>query len=108
MMSLVNELSKTKKDLESLQPGDRMGLLVGIDRAVSSIALSAGGWQQFLTDTVTLEKFDKAKLTSFYEYFKQQAIKQLEFDIQVLTQNANIISPIFPSSATRRSHSAYG
>ena len=107
MISLVNELSKTKKELESLHPDDRMGLVVAINRAVSAIAMSAGGWQQFLTDAITLEKFDKAKLTSFFEYFKQEAIKQLEFDVQVLTENADIISPIFPRPAAERPRGAY-
>ncbi len=107
-MSLVNELSKTKKDLESLQPGDRMSLVVGTNRAVSAMAMSAGGWQQFLTDVATLEKFDMAKLKEFYDYFKQEAITQLEFDIQVLTENANIINPMFTSPVAERPRGAYG
>lgn len=108
MLPLINELSKIKKELESLQPDDRMSLLVAINRAVSAIAMSAGGWQQFLTDPITLEKFDKAKLTSFFDYFKQEAIRQLEFDVQVLTENANIISPRFPPSVAQRPRGAYG
>jgi hypothetical protein len=108
MLSLINELSKTKKELESLQPDDRMSLVVAINRAVSAIAMSAGGWQQFLTDAMTLEKFDRAKLTSFFEYFKQEAIRQLEFDVQVLTENADIIGPMFPrSTVAPRPRGAY-
>jgi hypothetical protein len=57
---------------------------------------------------MTLEKFDKAKLTSFFEYFKQEAIRQLEFDVQVLTENADIIGPMFPrSTVAPRPRGAY-
>jgi len=107
MMALVNELSKIKQDLELLQPNDRMGLVVAISRSVNAIALSAGGWQQFLSDATTLEKFDKAVLTSFYEYFRQEAIKQLQFDVKVLTEYASIIGASLPPQGTQRPRGAY-
>jgi hypothetical protein len=108
MMQLVNELSSMKKELESLQPNDRMSLLVAISRTVNAIAMSAGGWQQFLSDTMTLEKFDQAALMTFFDYFKQEATKQLEFDIKVLTEYANVIGPTLPSQATQLPRGAYG
>jgi hypothetical protein len=108
MLPLVNELSKMKKEIESLQPNDRMSLLVAISRAVNAMAMSAGGWQQFLSDTITLEKFDQATLTSFFDYFKREATRQLEFDVKVLTEYANIISPSLPSQATQLPRGAYG
>jgi hypothetical protein len=107
MMPLVNELSKMKEDLELLQPDDRMSLLVAISRAVNAIAMSAGGWQQFLSDATTLEKFDKAVLTSFYDYFRQEAIKQLEFDVKVLTEYASIIGASLHPQGTQRPRGAY-
>ncbi len=107
MVPLIDELSKMKKELESLQPEDRMGLAVGIGRAVGAIAMSAGGWQQFLTDTVTLEKFDKNTLASIFDYFKQQATRQLEFDIKILKENANIIIPRLPEPPTQLPRGAY-
>jgi len=107
MMPLVNQLSKMKEDLELLHPDDRMSLLVAITRAVNAMALSAGGWQQFLSDAITLEKFDKAVLTSFYDYFRQEAIKQLDFDVKVLTEYANIIEPSLPPQGAQRPRGAY-
>jgi hypothetical protein len=107
MIALVNELSKMKEDLERLQPDDRMSLLVAINRAVNAIAMSAGGWQQFLSDAITLEKFDKAVLTSFYDYFRQEAIRQLEFDVEVLTEYANVIGEALPPQGTQRPRGAY-
>ena len=107
MTALVNELSKMKEDLELLQPHDRMSLLVAISRAVNAIAMSAGGWQQFLSDATTLEKFDKAVLMSFYEYFRQEAIKQLEFDVKVLTEYSSIIGASLPPQGPQRPRGAY-
>ena len=107
MMPLVNELSKMKADLERLQPDDRMSLLVAINRAVNAIAMSAGGWQQFLSDTITLEKFDKAVLASFYGYFRQEAIRQLDFDVKVLTEYASIIGEALPPQGAQRPRGAY-
>jgi hypothetical protein len=107
MIALVSELSKLKEDLERLQPDDRMSLLVAIDRAVNAIAMSAGGWQQFLSDTLTLEKFDKSVLIGFYDYFRQEAIRQLEFDLKVLTEYASVIGEALPPQRTQRLQGAY-
>jgi len=107
MMSLVNELSKMKEDLEQLHPGDRMSLVVAINRAVNAIATSAGGWQQFLSDAITLEKFDRAVLTSFYDYIRREAIRQLEFDVKVLTEHADIIGASLPPQGAQRARGAY-
>jgi hypothetical protein len=107
MESLINELSRTKKELESLQPADRMSLSVAINRSVNAIAMSAGGWQQFLSDPITLEKFDQATLAEFFEYFRQRAIRQLEFDVQVLTDYAKIISATFSQQVNQGPQGKY-
>jgi hypothetical protein len=108
MEQLINDLSRVKKELESLKPEDRMGLLVAVNRAVNAIATSAGGWQQFLTDIVMLEKFDEATLKSFFDYFMQTAIRQLDFDLKALTEHAQVISGNLPRQITRRPRVAYG
>jgi hypothetical protein len=108
MESLINDLSRMKKELESLQPEDRMSLLVAVNRAVAAIGMSAGGWQQFLSDIITLEKFDQATLKGFFDYFRQEAIRQLEFDLKTLTEHAQVIGASLPSQVTRRPRVAYG
>ena len=108
MESLISDLSRMKKELETLQPGDRMSLLVALNHAVNAIAMSAGGWQQLLTDMITLEKFDQTTLKSFFDYFRQQAIRQLEFDLKTLTDHAQVISARLPPQLTQRPRVAYG
>jgi hypothetical protein len=108
MESLINDLSRIRKELESLQPEDRMSLLVAVNRAVNTMAMSAGGWQQLLTDIPTLEKFDQATLKSFFDHFRQQAIRQLDFDLKALTEHAQVISPRLPPQLTQRPRVAYG
>jgi hypothetical protein len=108
MESLVNDISRMKKELESLQPEDRMSLLVAVNRAVNAIAMSAGGWQQLLTDIVTLEKFDQATLKNFFDHFMQEAIRQLEFDLKTLTEHGQVISESLPPQVAQRPRVAYG
>ncbi len=108
MESLINDISRMKKELESLQPEDRMSLLVAVNRAVNAIAMSAGGWQQLLTDIITLEKFDQATLKSFFDHFMQEAIRQLEFDLKALTEHAQVISGRLPPQVAQRPRVAYG
>jgi hypothetical protein len=108
MESLINYLSATKKEFETLQPGDRMSLFVAMTRAVDAVAMSAGGWRQLLSDTMTLEKFDEPTLRSFFDYFREQAIRQLEFDASVLTKFADIIGARLPLQPTQRPRVAYG
>lgn len=108
MESLINDLSRIRKELESLQPEDRMSLLVAVNRAVNAIAMSAGGWQQLLTDITTLEKFDQTTLKNFFDHFRQQAIRQLDFDLKALTEHAQVISPRLPAQLTQRPRVAYG
>ena len=108
MESLIDSLSREKKELEMLQPEDRLSLFVGMNRAVNAIAMSAGGWQQFMSDTATLEKFDKTTLKNFFDYLRREAIQQLEFDLKVLTEHANIISTGLPLQVSSRLRGAYG
>ena len=108
MESLVNDLSRMKKELDKLQPEDRMGFLVGVNRAVDALAMSSRGWQQFLTDVVLLEKFDEATLKSFFDYFRGEAIRQLEFDLKALTDHAQLISASLPPQIAQHPRVAYG
>ena len=108
MESLINDLSKVKKELESLRAEDRMSLLVAVNRSVNAIASSALGWQHFLTDITTLEKFDEVTLKNFCDHFRQQAIRQLEFDVKALTEHAQVISAVFPPEVAQRPRAAYG
>jgi hypothetical protein len=108
MESLINDLSRVKKGLESLQAEDRMSLLLGVSQSVNAIASSAAGWQHFLTDITTLEKFDHATLKNFFDHFRQQAIRQLEFDVKTLTEHAQVISESFPPQVAERPKVAYG
>lgn len=108
MESLINYLSGMKKELENLQPEDRMSLFVAMNRAVDAIAMSAGGWRQLLSDTTTLEKFDEAALRSFCDYFRQEAVRQLEFDLKVLTEHADVIDARLPLQPPQRPRVAYG
>jgi hypothetical protein len=108
MESLINYLSGMKKELETLEPQDRMSLFVGVSRAVDAVAVSAGGWRQLLSDTATLEKFDEPTLRSFFDYFRQQAVRQLEFDASVLTKYADVIGARLPLRPAQRPRVAYG
>jgi hypothetical protein len=108
MESLINYLSGIKKELETLQPQDRMSLFVAVSRSVDAVAVSAGGWRQLLNDTGTLEKFDEATLRSFFDYFREQAIRQLEFDASVLTKYADLIGARLPLRPVQRPRVAYG
>jgi superfamily I DNA/RNA helicase len=108
MESLINYLSATKKEFETLQPEDRMSLFVAVTRAVDAVAMSTGGWRQLLSDTTTLEKFDEHTLRSFFDHFREQAIRQLEFDASVLTKYADIIGARLPLQPAQRPRVAYG
>jgi len=108
MESLINDLARVKRELESLKPEDRMSLLVGVNRSVNAIAMSAGGWQQLLSDVITLEKLDQAALKSFFDYFRQEAIRQLEFDLKALADHAQVISARLPPQLIQRPRVAYG
>jgi hypothetical protein len=81
---------------------------VALSRAVDAVAISAGGWRQLLNDTATLEKFDEPTLRSFFDYFKEQAVRQLEFDASVLSEYADIIGARLPLQAAQRPRVAYG
>jgi hypothetical protein len=108
MESLINYLSGMKKELGNLQPEDRMSLFVGVSRSVDAIAMSVGGWRQLLSDTTTLEKFDEAALRRLFDYFRQEAVRQLEFDANVLTEYADIIGARLPIQPAKRPRIAYG
>jgi hypothetical protein len=108
MESLAKDLSRMKKELETLQPEDRMSLFVAVSPAVDAVAMSAGGWRQLLSDTTTLEKFDEPALRSFFDHFRKQAVRQLEFDASVLTEYADIIGARLPLRPAERRRLAYG
>jgi hypothetical protein len=108
MESLTSYLSRMRKELETLEPEDRMSLFVAVNRAVDAVAMSAGGWRQLISDATMLEKFDEPALRSFFDYFRQEAVRQLEFDINVLTQHADIIGARLPLQPPQRPPIAYG
>jgi len=108
MESLISYLSRMRKELETLQPEDRMSLFVAVNRAVEAVAISAGGWRQLLSDATTLEKFDEPALRSFFHYFRQEAARQLEFDVSVLTKYADIIGARLPLQPPQHPPVAYG
>jgi superfamily I DNA/RNA helicase len=108
MESLISYLSRMRRELETLQPEDRMSLFVAVTRAVDAVAMSAGGWRQLLNDTTTLEKFDEPALRRFFLYFREEAVRQLEFDVAVLTEYADIIGARLPLQTPQRSPVAYG
>ena len=84
-----------------------MGLFVAVSRAVDAVAMSAGGWRQLLNETTTLEKFDEPALRSFFDHFREQAIRQLEFDIDALKQYADIIGARLPIQPGQRPRVTY-
>jgi hypothetical protein len=108
MESLINFLSATKKELDNLQPEDRMSLFVAMSHALDAIAMSAGGWRQLLGDTTTLEKFDEPALRNFFEHFRRQAVRQLEFDADVLAKYADVIGARLPLQPAQRPWATYG
>ena len=108
MESLINYLSATRRELENLQPKDRMSLFVAMSRALDAVAMSAGGWRQLVGDTATLEKFDEHALRSFFEHFKEQAVRQLEFDTDALSKYADIIGARLPLQPPQRPWATYG
>jgi hypothetical protein len=97
-----------RKELETLQPEDRMSLFLAVNRAVDAVAMSTGGWRQLLSDATTLEKFDEPALRSFFDYFRQEAVRQLEFDVNVLTKYADIIGARLPLQLPQRPPVTYG
>jgi hypothetical protein len=108
MESLISYLSRMRKELETLQPEDRMSLFVAVNRAVDAVAVSAGGWRQLISDATILEKFDEPALRSFFDYFRQEAVRQLEFDVKVLTEHADIIGARLPLQPPQPPPVAYG
>lgn len=93
--SLLSQLDGIRRSLESLSPTDRLGYLSGCIQCVAAIAMSAGGWQQFLANHTAITQFGESALRSFFEGLRRMALDQLSFDMAVIQEHSRLIEAIF-------------
>ncbi len=74
-------LMKIQKEIDGLNPTDRLSHVSGIVMCISAINNSMIGWSKWLISPSVMNKFSEQELKKIFEYFKALSINILEEDM---------------------------
>ena len=90
MSNWSDDSKNRKKNLESLEPKDRLGYVDGCVQSLLVVNQSISGWMQWLSNPTKMSKFPEDELKNFYEFLKKFAVNFVDFDIKVTEKDEEI------------------
>jgi len=82
MNKWINKVKETIKEIESIDPKDRLEYVNGINKCNKAILASYMGWNAWLTNPSIMSGFNEDELKQILSEFKEIATKILRNDVK--------------------------
>jgi hypothetical protein len=103
----IRRVKEHIREIDNLDPEDRLELVSAISRCNYTIAGSVNGWAKWISDPSIMSKFTEENLRTILDEFKKVALPLLKNDIkwtEYLLEKMNISDDTDP---TRHSRGVY-
>jgi len=82
MTDWIKEVEKEKSKIRKWKLEDRLSYLAKLTFMNGTIASSVAGWQQWLSNAITMQNFSEKELAKLVEEFEEITLAFLDLDIK--------------------------
>jgi len=82
MTDWIKEVEKEKEKIKKWKTEDRLSYLAKLTFMNGTVASSVAGWQQWLSNAITMQNFSEEELKKLVDEFEKIALAFLDLDIK--------------------------